>query len=64
MADTNKNITQQDVTDWLRSAPTEAVAAVLHPAIDRISSGPTEYRDRFTQQLSPQSRKMFQGEQV
>lgn len=60
----NKNITSQDVADWMRQAPHDQLVTVLPQAIDRIASSPQDYRDRFTQMLTPNSRKLFQGEPV
>lgn len=65
MADNKStNITQQDVTDWMRQAPVDSLIPVVSQALDKIASGPRDYHDRFTQQLSPSARRLFENQPV
>jgi hypothetical protein len=65
MADnTNSNVTQEDVTKWIRNAPVDSLMQVITPALDRISTAGSDYHRRFQSQLSPQAKKLFQGEPV
>lgn len=55
-----QKITQQDVNDWLRSAPPEQVVSVAHQALDRISDYPEQQRSSFTSGLKqPTRNKLF-----
>lgn len=60
----NRNITQDDVTNWMRSAPTEELISVVAPALDKIATSSSDYHRRFQQQMSPQARKLFEGQPV
>jgi hypothetical protein len=59
----NKSITQRDVDGWLKTAPVDSLIPVATAALDRIASD-RSYHDRFTQSLSPQARKLFEGQPV
>jgi hypothetical protein len=64
MADNRQNITQDDVTNWIRSAPTDSLMPVVTAGLDKIATAGGDYHQRFQQQLSPQSKRLFQGEPV
>lgn len=55
-----QKISQQDVTDWLRSAPPEQVVNVAHQVLDRISDYPEQQRTSFSTGLKqPTRNKLF-----
>ena len=57
----DKNITAQDVTDWLRSAPhDQQLQTVINHGLERIADAPVDYRERFKTQMSDRVTKLFE----
>jgi hypothetical protein len=59
-----KNLGINDITQWARQAPPEQVISAVHKLLDQVGGYSDTDRQRFQTDMSPQSRKLFQPENV